>query len=80
MPYYHKQKDLRHESDKRHDMQGDNMFQLFGTRLASSQGAYILIAAALMIPTMWLPDVKALSFLGIFGFGATLTVMATVRF
>ena len=42
------------------------MFQLFGTRLASSQGAYILIAAALMIPTMWLPDVKALSFLGIF--------------
>ncbi len=56
------------------------MFKLFGTKLAPSADIYILIAAACMIPTVWLPDLKALSFLGVFGFGATLTVAGTVGY
>ncbi len=56
------------------------MFKLLGTRLAPSADIYILIAAACMIPTVWLPDLKALSFLGVFGFAATLTVAATVAY
>ena len=56
------------------------MFKLLGTKLAPSADIYILIAAALMIPTVWLPDLKALSFLGVFGFGATLTVAGTVAY
>jgi len=62
------------------EWQGENMFKLLGTRLAPSADVYILIAAACMIPTVWLPDLKALSFLGVFGFAATLTVAATVGY
>ena len=59
-------------------MQGQNMFKLLGTKLAPNQDMYILIAAACMIPTVWLPDLKALSVLGVFGFAATLVVSATI--
>lgn len=60
--------------------QGDNLFKLFGaTGLASSPAAYMLLAAAIMIPTVWLPDLKALSFLGAAGVTATCTVSAAVR-
>jgi len=61
-------------------LQGENMFKLFGTLLAPTADIYILIAAACMIPTVWLPDLKALSFLGVFGFAATLSVAATVGY
>lgn len=60
--------------------QGDNLFKLFGaTGLAASSSAYMLLAAAIMIPTVWLPDLKALSFLGAAGVTATCTVSAAVR-
>ena len=65
-----------------HQPQGDNMFNLFGTNLMgglfSSPAAYMLAAAAIMIPTVWLPDLSALSTLGFVGVSATCTVTATV--
>lgn len=54
------------------------MFSLFGNWLASSASQYMLIAAAIMIPTVWLPNLSALSFLGIFGVGATVAVVCSV--
>ena len=39
----------------------------------------MLAAAAVMIPTVWLPDLKALSYLGVCGITATATVATTVR-
>ena len=59
---------------------GENMFKLLGTKLAPNAGIYILIAAACMIPTVWLPDLKALSVLGVFGFAATLIVTSTIAY
>lgn len=60
-------------------MQGDNLFKLFGaTSLASSPSMYMLLAALFMIPTVWLPDLKTLSFLGAAGVTATCTVSAAV--
>lgn len=56
------------------------MFKLLGTKLAPSADIYILIAAACMIPTVWLPDLKALSVLGVFGFAATLIVTSTIAY
>ena len=61
-------------------MQGDNLFQLLGTRLAPDAGAYMLMAACVMLPTVWLPDLKALSYLGYFGVGATITVLCAVAY
>jgi vesicular inhibitory amino acid transporter len=55
------------------------MFNLFGTALNLSPPYFLAIAAALMIPTVWLPNLSALSFLGIFGVAATTTVVASVR-
>ena len=40
----------------------------------------MLLAALVMIPTVWLPDQKALSYLGFCGIAATLTVSAAVVF
>lgn len=54
------------------------MFSLFGTKFAQSASQYMLLAAALMIPTVWLPDLSALSFLGVFGVGATTAVVCSV--
>lgn len=62
-----------------HTLQGDNMFSLFGTKLLSSASHYMFLAAALMIPTVWLPNLSSLSFLGFFGVCATGTVVASVR-
>ena len=60
--------------------QGDNMFNLFGpTSFAGNASVYMLIAAAVMIPTVWLPDVSSLSFLGAAGVTATCTVLCAVR-
>ena len=60
--------------------QGDNLFQLLGARFAPDPTAYMLLAALVMIPTVWLPDQKALSYLGFCGIAATLTVSAAVVF
>lgn len=60
--------------------QGDNLFQLMGTRWAPSSGAYMVLAAAIMVPTVWLPDLKSLSYLGFAGITATLTVTAAVAY
>ena len=60
--------------------QGDNLFQLLGTRFAPDAGAYMLMAACVMLPTVWLPDLKALSYLGFFGVGATITVLCAVAY
>ncbi len=38
----------------------------------------MLAAAAVMIPTVWLPSLKALSYLGVCGITATATVATTV--
>eukprot|EP00955_Chlamydomonas_euryale_P092428 364706-Chlamydomonas_euryale.AAC.3 len=43
-----------------------------------SPTAYMLAAACVMIPTVWLPDLKALSYLGFFGVSATLTCVLSV--
>ncbi|KAG2499329.1 hypothetical protein HYH03_002906 [Edaphochlamys debaryana] len=62
-------------------LEGDNMFKLFGpSSLAANAGAYMLVAAAVMIPTVWLPDLKALSFLGAAGVTATVTVTTAVAY
>ena len=60
--------------------QGDNLFQLLGPRFAPDSATYMLLAALVMIPTVWLPDLKALSKLGVVGVGATLTVTAAVAY
>jgi vesicular inhibitory amino acid transporter len=55
------------------------MHNLFGANaMLSSPSAYMLLAAALMIPTVWLPDLRALSALGFVGVTATCTVVSTV--
>jgi solute carrier family 32 (vesicular inhibitory amino acid transporter) len=56
------------------------MFSLLGGLLANNASQYMLIAAALMIPTVWMPNLSALSFLGVFGVMATCTVVASVSF
>ncbi|GLC35800.1 hypothetical protein PLESTB_000495600 [Pleodorina starrii] len=62
-------------------LEGDNMFKLFGPNaLASNSSVYMLLAAAVMIPTVWLPDLKSLSFLGAAGVTATCTVSAAVAY
>jgi solute carrier family 32 (vesicular inhibitory amino acid transporter) len=38
----------------------------------------MLAAACVMIPTVWLPNVKTLSYLGFAGVAGTLSVAATV--
>ena len=60
--------------------QGDNLFQLLGPRYAPDAATYMLLAALVMIPTVWLPDLKALSGLGVVGVAATLTVTAAVAY
>ena len=40
----------------------------------------MLMAACVMLPTVWLPDLKALSYLGFFGVGATITVLCAVAY
>jgi hypothetical protein len=60
--------------------QGDNLFSLCGVQsFASNAATWMLAAAALMIPTVWLPDLKALSGLGLVGVTATCTVTCAVR-
>ena len=61
-------------------MQGDNLFQLLGPRFAPNSATYMLLAAMVMIPTVWLPDLKTLSGLGMVGVAATLTVTAAVAY
>ncbi|MEW5303382.1 MAG: hypothetical protein WDW36_006081 [Sanguina aurantia] len=61
-------------------LEGDNLFKLMGDTLFGSAGGYLLLAAAIMIPTVWLPDLGSLAFLGLAGFGATCTVAASVAY
>lgn len=59
--------------------QGDNLFNLFGHKLFTNASHYMLAAAAIMIPTVWLPDLSSLSYLGFLGVSATTTVVCSVR-
>ncbi|KAK9903315.1 hypothetical protein WJX75_002640 [Coccomyxa subellipsoidea] len=61
-------------------LEGDNLFQLLGTKLAGSSGGYMVLAALVMVPTVWLPDLKSLSYLGFAGITATSTVTAAVAY
>ena len=58
--------------------QGDNLTNLFGTSMFESKKKAMIAAACVMIPTMWLPDVTALSYLGFLGVIATITVVSSV--
>lgn len=60
-------------------MQGDNLHYLLAASLGHTAMFYMLVAAAVMIPTVWLPDLKALSYLGFAGVSATTAVVGTVR-
>ncbi len=40
----------------------------------------MVLAAAVMVPTVWLPDLKSLSYLGFAGITATFTVTAAVAY
>ena len=40
----------------------------------------MLLAAGAMLPTVWLPDLKALSYLGFLGVGASITVLGAVAY
>eukprot|EP00199_Chlamydomonas_sp_CCMP681_P000942 CAMPEP_0119103356 /NCGR_PEP_ID=MMETSP1180-20130426/1798_1 /TAXON_ID=3052 ORGANISM="Chlamydomonas cf sp, Strain CCMP681" /NCGR_SAMPLE_ID=MMETSP1180 /ASSEMBLY_ACC=CAM_ASM_000741 /LENGTH=441 /DNA_ID=CAMNT_0007087827 /DNA_START=206 /DNA_END=1531 /DNA_ORIENTATION=- len=65
-------------------LEGDNMFSLMGAKalapIATNASHYMLLAAAVMIPTVWLPNLSSLSFLGVFGVAATCAVVASVAF
>ena len=61
-------------------LQGDNLWNLFGTALTSDPTYCVFIAALLVVPTVWAPNVKSLSVLGMAGFTATLTVCAVVAY
>ena len=58
---------------------GNNLHHLLASSFGRSPAFYTLIAAAAMIPTVWLPDLKALSYLGFAGVSATAAVTLTVR-
>lgn len=58
--------------------QGDNFFKLLGDSFASSPKGYMLLGALAIIPTMWLPDLKALSALGVVGVCCICTVAISV--
>ena len=57
---------------------GDNLHHLLAAQLGRDPSFYMLAAACVMIPTVWLPDVKTLSYLGFAGVAGTLSVAATV--
>ena len=57
---------------------GDNLHHLLAAQLGHDPSFYMLAAACVMIPTVWLPDVKTLSYLGFAGVAGTLSVAATV--
>lgn len=59
-------------------LQGDNLMNLFGSSFQSKKIAMIT-AAGVMIPTIWLRDVTALSYLGFVGVLATFSVVGSVR-
>ena len=59
-------------------VQGDNLTNLFGSSVFESKKKAMIAAACVMIPTMWLPDVTALSYLGFLGVIATVTVVGSV--
>jgi vesicular inhibitory amino acid transporter len=59
---------------------GDNLHHLLAAQLGRDPSFYMLAAACVMIPTVWLPDVKTLSYLGFAGVAGTLSVAATVLF
>jgi solute carrier family 32 (vesicular inhibitory amino acid transporter) len=75
-------------------LESDNLWNLLGpglmagtapalgglTQWLASQQAMFWAAVVLVIPTVCAPNVKSLSFLGLCGFVATLTVTATIAF
>lgn len=58
---------------------GDNLHHLLASTFGRTPAFYMLVAAGAMIPTVWLPDLKALSYLGFLGVSATAAVTLTVR-
>uniref|UniRef100_A0A061SET5 Solute carrier family 32 (Vesicular inhibitory amino acid transporter) n=1 Tax=Tetraselmis sp. GSL018 TaxID=582737 RepID=A0A061SET5_9CHLO len=61
-------------------LQGDNLTNLLGKSVFATKKHAMIAAAAVMIPTVWLPDVTALSYLGFLGVIATISVVGTVIF
>lgn len=61
-------------------LESDNLWNLLGTRVANNAANCIFVAACLVVPTVWAPNVKSLSILGFFGFAATLTVTSVLAF
>lgn len=61
-------------------LEGDNLWNLLGSRIAADASAAVVVASALVVPTVWAPNVASLSFLGLCGFAATLTVSAVLAF
>lgn len=59
-------------------LQGDNLLNLLGTEVFATKKLAMITAAAAMIPTVWLPNVTALSYLGFLGVFATAAVVGTV--
>lgn len=57
---------------------GDNLNHLLAATYGHSAMFYMMVAAAVMIPTVWLPDLKALSYLGFAGVSATAAVVGTI--
>jgi len=57
---------------------GDNLHHLLASTFGRTPAFYMLVAAGAMIPTVWLPDLKALSYLGFLGVSATAAVTLTV--
>eukprot|EP00873_Tetraselmis_striata_P016271 jgi/Tetstr1/436535/TSEL_025360.t1 len=59
-------------------LQGDNLMNLLGAKVFAAKKAAMFAAAAVIIPTVWLPNVTALSYLGFLGVLATGAVVGTV--
>lgn len=59
--------------------EGDNLFNILGaTAAAANSAGYMLLAALVVIPTLWLPDLRSLSPLGAAGLSATVCVTSAV--
>lgn len=61
-------------------LEGDNLFNLLGTSVFKNATSYMLAAACVMIPTVWLPSLSALSYLGFLGVSATTCTAGAVLY
>eukprot|EP01025_Chloroclados_australasicus_P050364 TRINITY_DN5782_c0_g2_i2.p1 TRINITY_DN5782_c0_g2~~TRINITY_DN5782_c0_g2_i2.p1 ORF type:complete len:507 (-),score=28.15 TRINITY_DN5782_c0_g2_i2:372-1805(-) len=63
-------------------LEGDNLAQLLGSTLGRfiSQTNFVFLAALIVLPTLFMRDVSALSYLGFCGFTATVAVVSCVAY